>query len=221
MKFYTTTFAIIALLGNMSLEHIDAKTNTFMTKTDGSIIRRNLVEINDSDSEYSEDSDDSDESQNNLQINDGDQDKGIEELRPYFKGYTPEYNGFDGNTHNGINWRDPYYRKIPDHYADPEVADTFTAKMIRDYAVEGQNKATGKPDGNFWVSKANTKKASYEVLATHLGLKGAAAKEHLKKYFDEVWNHMDVLNKGVLNVVELNHFMRSLCKPVAEHIHLE
>jgi hypothetical protein len=24
-----------------------------------------------------------------------------------------------------------------------------------------------------------------------------------------------------LNAVELNHFMRSLCKPVAEHIHLE
>jgi hypothetical protein len=110
MKFYTTTFAIIALLGNLSIDYIDAKTNTFITKTDGSIIRRNLVEINESDSEYSEDSDDSDESQNNLQINDGDKDKGIEELRPYFQGYTPAYNGFDGNTHNGIVWRDPYYR---------------------------------------------------------------------------------------------------------------
>jgi hypothetical protein len=52
-------------------------------------------------------------------------------------------------------------------------------------------------------------------------LKGAAAEEHLRKYFDEVWNHMDVLNKGVLNAVELNHFMRSLCKPIVEHIHLE
>ena len=70
-----------------------------------------MVEINESDSEYSsEDSDDSDESQNNLQINDGDKDKGIEELRPYFQGYTPAYNGFDGNTHNGIVWRDPYHR---------------------------------------------------------------------------------------------------------------
>lgn len=84
MKFYTATFAIIALLGNLSIEQIDAKTNTYVTKTDGSIIRRNLVEINESDSEYSEDSDESDDSQNNLQINDGDQDKGIEELRPYF-----------------------------------------------------------------------------------------------------------------------------------------
>jgi hypothetical protein len=62
MKFYTATFAIIALLGNMSIEHIEGKTNTYMTKTDGSIIRRNLVEINESDSEYSDESEDSDES---------------------------------------------------------------------------------------------------------------------------------------------------------------
>lgn len=62
MKFYTTAFAIIALLGNFSIEQIEAKTNTYMTKTDGSIIRRNLVEINESDSEYSEESEDSDES---------------------------------------------------------------------------------------------------------------------------------------------------------------
>jgi hypothetical protein len=66
MKFYTATFAIIALLGNISIEHVEAKTNTYITKTDGSIIRRNLVEINESDSEYSEDSEDSEESQNNL-----------------------------------------------------------------------------------------------------------------------------------------------------------
>lgn len=62
MKFYTATFAILALLGNISIEHIEAKTNTYMTKTDGSIIRRNLVEINESDSEYSEESEDSEES---------------------------------------------------------------------------------------------------------------------------------------------------------------
>ena len=63
MKLYKTTFALLALLGNLSIEQAVAKESTFVTKTDGSIIRRNLVEINESDSEYSDDvSSESDES---------------------------------------------------------------------------------------------------------------------------------------------------------------
>ena len=66
-----------------------------------------------------------------------------------------------------------------------------------------------------------TKKASYEVLATHLGLKGEAAEAHLKKYFQPVWDHMDVNQTGALEAIEINKFMRDLCKPVKEHIELE
>ena len=73
-----------------------------------------------------------------------------------------------------------------------ETADTFTSKIIRDFAIEGQDKDSGKPNGKFWMDKDKTKKASYEVLSTHLGLKGKAADAHLKKYFKEVWDHMDV-----------------------------
>ena len=80
---------------------------------------------------------------------------------------------------------------------------------------------TGKPNGKFFVNKTNTKKASYEVLATHLDLKGAKADAHLKKYFDETWEHMDVNNTGRLEAIELNKFMRDLCKPVKEFINLE
>ena len=58
----------MVLLGNLSINQVEGKESTYITKTNGSIVRRNLVEINESDSEYSDDasSDDSEESQNNV-----------------------------------------------------------------------------------------------------------------------------------------------------------
>ena len=145
----------------------------------------------------------------------------VEETKDYFKGYTPEYDGFDGNNHNGGQWRDAYERKIPEHFDEGPSVDTFTRHMIKDFAMEGKDKDTGMPTGHFTVSKEKTKLAAYEVMKTHLGLEGGAADAHLGQYFDQVWNHFDVNEKGALEAVELNHFMRDLCKPVKEHIILE
>ena len=143
----------------------------------------------------------------------------IEEKKETFGGYTVGYSGFDGNLQGG-DWRDPYERVVPEHF-DDATADTFTGHMIRDFAVEGQDKETGKPNGKFYMDYAKTKAATYEVLDTHLGLKGEAANTHLAKYFDAVWDHYDVNKTGSLEAVELNHFMRDLCKPVKENIILE
>ena len=140
----------------------------------------------------------------------------IQEKDKGFHGYTTWYDGFEGNG----EWRDAYERKVPEAFTG-EQRDTFTEKMIAEFALEGMDKDTHKPNGHFTVSKEKTKEASYEVLKTHLGLEGAAADEHLSKYFDQVWDHMDVLGKGSLEAVELNKFMRDLCKPVKEHIILE
>ena len=77
------------------------------------------------------------------------------------------------------------------------------------------------PTGKFFVSKGDTRKAAVEVLGTHLGLFGGDAEAHLNKYFDEVWDHFDVLRKGSLEADELNHLMRDLCAPVKKFIYLE
>ena len=146
----------------------------------------------------------------------------IEEKEPYFGGYTVGYSGFEGNLQGG-EWRDAYERVLPERF-DLDAgaqADSFTGHMIKDFAVEGQDKDTGKPNGKFFMDKAKTKSATYEVLATHLGLKGADAEAHLAKYFDAVWDHYDVNRGGSLEAVELNHFMRDLCKPVKDNIILE
>merc|ERR1712217_200360 len=94
--------------------------------------------------------------------------------------YTPEYDGYEGNHHNDIAWRDPYERVIPEHFTG-ETADTFTAKIIKEFALEGKDEDTGKPNGKFTVTKAQTRKAAEEVLETHTGLKGADAEAHLAK----------------------------------------
>ena len=147
---------------------------------------------------------------------------GIAETQEDFHGYHPWYNGFEGNHHNGIEWRDAYDRNetMPEVFTG-DNRDTFTAKMITEYALEGHDEVTGAPNGKFTLSKDKTKLASYEVLETHLGLSGADADAHLAKYFDQVWDHMDVNKTGRLEAVELQKFMRDLCKPVKEHIYLE
>ena len=144
----------------------------------------------------------------------------FEEKLPGFHGYTVEYDGFEGNNHQDGQWRDAYNRVVPTAFTGDE-RDTFTAKMISQFALEGTDEDTHKPNGHFTVSKEKTKEATYEVLKTHLGFDAAAADEHNAKYFDQVWDHMDVNKKGALEAVELNKFMRDLCKPVKEHIILE
>ena len=133
--------------------------------------------------------------------------------------YTPDYSGFGGNNHEGGNWRDAYEREVPEHLTG-DTADTFTQKMIKEFAIEDQDEE-GKPNGTFLVTHDKTRDAATEVLATHLNLKDKAATEYLDKYFEAVWKHMDVNETGKLEAVELNKFMRTLCKPVSDHIILE
>ena len=68
--------------------------------------------------------------------------------------------------------------------------------MIKEYAIEAADEDTGLPTGKFFVTKDAAKKAAVEVLGTHTGLFGADAQAHLAKYWDMVWSHFDVLNKG-------------------------
>lgn len=135
--------------------------------------------------------------------------------------YTPSYNKFEGNKGTFGDWREPYERKVPERFDEGDTTDTFTRKMIKEYAIETADKDTGLPTGHFIIPKSAARTAAVEVLNTHLGLHGADAEAHLARYFDEVWNHFDVLAAGSLEAIEMNHFMRDLCKPVKEFIYLE
>ena len=145
----------------------------------------------------------------------------VEEVMDHFQGYTPGYDGFEGNNHLNGEWRYAYTRQVPENFTGSDK-ETFTAKMIREFATEGHDKDTGLPTGHFFLTKNKVREAAYEVLATHLGLTEKKQQDdYLNKYFDSVFAHMDVNETGNLEAIETNRFMRTLCKPVKENIYLE
>merc|ERR1711934_987589 len=58
--------------------------------------------------------------------------------------YTPSYDGYEGNKGTFGDWREPYERVLPERFDTKvdDTADTFTGKMIREYAVETSDKDT-------------------------------------------------------------------------------
>ena len=62
--------------------------------------------------------------------------------------------------------------------------------MITKYAMETA-KPDGTPTGDFIFKKSHAKQAAYEIVDTHLGLKGKDAEDYLDKYFDKTWDHFD------------------------------
>ena len=108
----------------------------------------------------------------------------------------------------GYNW---YSRKVPDRFSQ-DTDDIFIRSMIRTYALERQT-CDGKgchPDGYFFLNEQLAKQAAKEVLATHKGLKGAALKSYLSKYWKKAWGHFDVNRTGAVEVLRIPSLMRFL-----------
>ena len=97
-------------------------------------------------------------------------------------GYESFHDDFDGDEAFG-----KYDRKVPDHLSGPGSGDDqFMNSMISKYALE-ISKPDGTPTGEFVFKYPHAKQAAYEIVDTHLGLKGAEAEDYLSKYFDKAW----------------------------------
>ena len=94
-----------------------------------------------------------------------------------------------------------YVRVIPAAFAD-DNADIFMRSMFENYALEAKNK-DGSPSGKFWMDQAAAKAASFEVLETHKGLKGAELQKYIDTYFDKTWKHFDVNLSGKIEVIKM------------------
>lgn len=90
--------------------------------------------------------------------------------------------------------------------------------MITKYALEGA-KPTGEPTGDFIFKYDNAKMAAYEVVGTHLGLKGAEADAYLKTYFDKTWEHFDTALDGKIEAARMSGFFRFLCGNMQINLH--
>jgi hypothetical protein len=93
-----------------------------------------------------------------------------------------------------------YDRKTTGHFS-ADSDDIFMRSMIEQYALEGKNK-DGSPNGQFWLDEAGAKAAAGEVLATHKGIKGAAADKYFATYWKKAWGHFDVNVVGKIEVIK-------------------
>jgi hypothetical protein len=110
---------------------------------------------------------------------------------------------------NGTGPLDKKYERVPPEHFATGSDDQFMKSMIMNYAQEGKDKE-GAPNGQFFMTEAQTKAASAEILGSHKSLDGAAKAEYLKTYFPRTWAHFDVNKAGMIGVESMPQFMRFL-----------
>ena len=90
--------------------------------------------------------------------------------------------------------------------------------MINKYALELAT-PTGAPTGDFVFKYMNAKMAAYEIVDTHLGLKGKPAEDYLNQYFDKTWKHFDTAADGKIEASRMSGFFRFLCGNMQIDLH--
>ena len=100
---------------------------------------------------------------------------------------------------NGTGPLDKKYERVPPEHFATGSDDLFMKSMIMNYAQEGKDKE-GAPNGQFFMTEAQTKAAASEVLGSHKALDGPAKAEYLKTYFPRTWAHFDVNKAGMIGV---------------------
>jgi len=117
------------------------------------------------------------------------------------KDYPAYMNGFGGYR--------TYIRDTPDRF-ESEADDTLMRSMYDTYANEGMDKA-GLPDGRFWVTEANAKKAAAEIVGTHLHLLGKDQETFVNENFPAAWKRYDVNEEGKIELDRMPIFLRHIC----------
>ena len=110
---------------------------------------------------------------------------------------------------NGFGGYKTYMRDTPDRF-ESEADDTLMRSMYDTYATEGMN-ADGTPNGQFWVTKANAKKAAGEIVGTHLLLDKSAEKAFVESNFPKAWDRYDVNEEGKIELDRMPIFLRHIC----------
>ena len=122
-------------------------------------------------------------------------------------GYEAGHDDFEGKEGLGEYDRDP---RIPERFGGPDSGDDmFMWSMITNYALELAS-PDGKPTGQFVFKPQHAKMAAYEILDTHMGLKGKDAEDYLAKYFDKTFAHFDTANYGYIEADRMPGFFRYL-----------
>ena len=142
------------------------------------------------------------------------------------EGWGPGMHEFPGTQNEYGDWMQPYERVLPERFQgdaaqeDVVPVDKFTQNLIENYATEGTTGATKegkgdpKPNGHFYISKAQAHHIAEEVLCTHFKKCGADATTWLDDpamhRYEHAWEYYDVLKAGKLDAVGSSQFFRYL-----------
>ena len=162
---------VMALLGAIAIQDVQALDRVYRRPVSYA------QESSGSSSSSSSSSSSDDESNVHLRGDDGIATK-WNEKNPH-PGFEANHDDFVGSE--GLGY---YDRKVPERYDSgtaehPYAQDMFMNSMINNYALELAT-PEGKPTGKFVFKRANAKAAAYEIVGTHLGLKGAEAEKYLQ-----------------------------------------
>ena len=111
-----------------------------------------------------------------------------------------------------------YVRAIKPNFS-AGTDDIFMRSVLTTYAQEGaecdEDPVTAgpvncKPNGTFTLNKSSARALMTEVLGTHAGLTGDAAKSYLDTYFDKAWGHFDVNQTGSIEATKAGTLSRFL-----------
>ena len=133
--------------------------------------------------------------------------EGVRISYDYWKKEKPEDKEYP-HWMDGFGGYHTYKRDIPDRFEE-EADDTLMRSMYENYAFEG--KKDHLPTGHFWLDKSGARKASKEVVMTHLKMKDAEAESYLKESFEDLWGKYDVMEEGILDIDRMPQFLRTIC----------
>ena len=109
---------------------------------------------------------------------------------------------------HGFGGYHTYMRDIPDRF-ETEKDDQLMESLYKNYAIEGRK--NNLPDGHFWLDEANAKRASEEVIGTHLKLKGGELTSYINSQFPTIWKRFDVNEEGKVEIDRMPQFLRMIC----------
>ena len=94
---------------------------------------------------------------------------------------------------------------MPQNFKNKHLDDMFMHSMIGNYSKEARN-PDGSASGKFVLDKVAAEKASREVLATHLKLKGKELDDYMAMNFEDTWNFYDVNNEDAIEAARMHLF---------------
>ena len=98
---------------------------------------------------------------------------------------------------------------MPEHYSDPNSDDMLMNNLITNYALEERN-SDGTPSGRFYLDEGQAKKASEEMVKSHLHLSGDKLASYMNENFIEAWMHYNSANDGKIEVERMGTFFKYL-----------